>query len=171
MTTSALNTLHSLILIFAWVTFLFFSVWYFLFLQQDVEKFTDIEKLYLYLKLPSGPSSGNDKRYVSDALFITGFSTLLFGLFVSHTCVCFVMALITLLALLSYCLSEIQAIIHRLLCGHSLGWQLRKNLIEFSRFFLFQKCDLFCGVFGHKMIINLFGCMVDYHYEANHWSM
>lgn len=33
-------------------------------LQQDVEKFTDIEKLYLYLKLPSGPSSGNDKRYV-----------------------------------------------------------------------------------------------------------
>ncbi|KAI4825998.1 hypothetical protein KUCAC02_021657 [Chaenocephalus aceratus] len=28
---------------------------------QDVEKFTDIEKLYLYLKLPSGPSSGNDK--------------------------------------------------------------------------------------------------------------
>ncbi|CAG5957872.1 unnamed protein product [Menidia menidia] len=29
---------------------------------QDVEKFTDIEKLYLYLKLPSGPSSGNDKR-------------------------------------------------------------------------------------------------------------
>lgn len=35
------------------------------FLQQDVEKFTDIEKLYLYLKLPSGPSSGNDKRYIS----------------------------------------------------------------------------------------------------------
>lgn len=34
-------------------------------LQQDVEKFTDIEKLYLYLKLPSGPSSGNDKRYVT----------------------------------------------------------------------------------------------------------
>lgn len=34
-----------------------------LILQQDVEKFTDIEKLYLYLKLPSGPSSGNDKRY------------------------------------------------------------------------------------------------------------
>eukprot|EP00063_Salmo_salar_P006655 XP_013981490.1 PREDICTED: DNA-binding protein RFX7-like [Salmo salar] len=31
-----------------------------LILQQDVEKFTDIEKLYLYLKLPSGPS--NDKR-------------------------------------------------------------------------------------------------------------
>ncbi|XP_071375849.1 DNA-binding protein RFX7-like [Centroberyx affinis] len=29
---------------------------------QDVEKFTDIEKLYLYLKLPSGPSNGNDKR-------------------------------------------------------------------------------------------------------------
>ncbi|KAL7867789.1 hypothetical protein SRHO_G00091730 [Serrasalmus rhombeus] len=28
---------------------------------QDVEKFTDIEKLYLYLKLPSGPSNGNDK--------------------------------------------------------------------------------------------------------------
>ncbi|XP_014845104.1 PREDICTED: DNA-binding protein RFX5-like isoform X4 [Poecilia mexicana] len=28
---------------------------------QDVEKFTDIEKLYLYLKLPSGPSSGSDK--------------------------------------------------------------------------------------------------------------
>lgn len=38
----------------------------FLFLQQDVEKFTDIEKLYLYLKLPSGPSSGNDKRYVTE---------------------------------------------------------------------------------------------------------
>lgn len=35
--------------------------------QQDVEKFTDIEKLYLYLKLPSGPSSGNDKRYVRDS--------------------------------------------------------------------------------------------------------
>ena len=32
-------------------------------LQQDVEKFTDIEKLYLYLKLPSGPGNGNDKRY------------------------------------------------------------------------------------------------------------
>lgn len=28
---------------------------------QDVEKFSDIEKLYLYLKLPSGPSSGTDK--------------------------------------------------------------------------------------------------------------
>ncbi|XP_046696820.1 DNA-binding protein RFX7 isoform X1 [Silurus meridionalis] len=29
---------------------------------QDVERFTDIEKLYLYLKLPSGPSSsGSDK--------------------------------------------------------------------------------------------------------------
>lgn len=35
--------------------------------QQDVEKFTDIEKLYLYLKLPSGPSSGNDKRFVCDS--------------------------------------------------------------------------------------------------------
>ncbi|KAJ8396643.1 hypothetical protein AAFF_G00014810 [Aldrovandia affinis] len=28
---------------------------------QDVEKFTDIEKLYLYLKLPSGPSNGTEK--------------------------------------------------------------------------------------------------------------
>ncbi|XP_066513572.1 DNA-binding protein RFX7-like [Hoplias malabaricus] len=28
---------------------------------QDVEKFTDIEKLYLYLRLPSGPSICNDK--------------------------------------------------------------------------------------------------------------
>ncbi|XP_008299625.1 DNA-binding protein RFX7-like [Stegastes partitus] len=28
---------------------------------QDVEKFSDIEKLYLYLKLPSGPSSTADK--------------------------------------------------------------------------------------------------------------
>ncbi|KAK9542735.1 hypothetical protein VZT92_000572 [Zoarces viviparus] len=28
---------------------------------QDVEKFSDIEKLYLYLKLPSGPSSSIDK--------------------------------------------------------------------------------------------------------------
>ncbi|XP_016427296.1 DNA-binding protein RFX7-like [Sinocyclocheilus rhinocerous] len=28
---------------------------------EDVEKLTDIEKLYLYLKLPSGPSSGNEK--------------------------------------------------------------------------------------------------------------
>ncbi|XP_067296515.1 DNA-binding protein RFX7 [Pseudorasbora parva] len=28
---------------------------------QDVEKLTDIEKLYLYLKLPSGPSNGNEK--------------------------------------------------------------------------------------------------------------
>lgn len=34
----------------------------FLFLQQDVEKFSDIEKLYLYLKLPSGPSSNTEKR-------------------------------------------------------------------------------------------------------------
>lgn len=41
------------------------SVFVSYFLQQDVEKFTDIEKLYLYLKLPSGPSSGNDKRCVS----------------------------------------------------------------------------------------------------------
>ncbi|XP_039987137.1 DNA-binding protein RFX7-like isoform X2 [Xiphias gladius] len=30
-------------------------------LWQDVEKFSDIEKLYLYLKLPSGPSSSTDK--------------------------------------------------------------------------------------------------------------
>ncbi|KAL1271309.1 hypothetical protein QQF64_030325 [Cirrhinus molitorella] len=29
---------------------------------QDVEKLTDIEKLYLYLKLPSGPSSGTEKN-------------------------------------------------------------------------------------------------------------
>ncbi|KAI3377879.1 hypothetical protein L3Q82_009016 [Scortum barcoo] len=29
---------------------------------QDVEKFSDIEKLYLYLKLPSGPNSSTDKR-------------------------------------------------------------------------------------------------------------
>ncbi|XP_074522257.1 DNA-binding protein RFX7-like [Halichoeres trimaculatus] len=28
---------------------------------QDVEKFSDIEKLYLYLKLPSGPSSNTEK--------------------------------------------------------------------------------------------------------------
>ncbi|KAK2854066.1 hypothetical protein Q5P01_006727 [Channa striata] len=28
---------------------------------QDVEKFSDIEKLYLYLKLPSGPSGSSDK--------------------------------------------------------------------------------------------------------------
>ncbi|XP_044054123.1 DNA-binding protein RFX7-like [Siniperca chuatsi] len=28
---------------------------------QDVEKFSDIEKLYLYLKLPSGPSTSTDK--------------------------------------------------------------------------------------------------------------
>ncbi|XP_076583754.1 DNA-binding protein RFX7-like [Chaetodon auriga] len=28
---------------------------------QDVEKFSDIEKLYLYLKLPSGPSTNTDK--------------------------------------------------------------------------------------------------------------
>uniref|UniRef100_A0A3B3CXU2 Regulatory factor X7a n=1 Tax=Oryzias melastigma TaxID=30732 RepID=A0A3B3CXU2_ORYME len=28
---------------------------------QDVEKFSDIEKLYLYLKLPSGPCSSTDK--------------------------------------------------------------------------------------------------------------
>ncbi|TMS13132.1 DNA-binding protein RFX7 [Larimichthys crocea] len=28
---------------------------------QDIEKFSDIEKLYLYLKLPSGPSSNTDK--------------------------------------------------------------------------------------------------------------
>lgn len=30
--------------------------------QQDVEKFTDIEKLYLYLKLPTGSSINTDKR-------------------------------------------------------------------------------------------------------------
>ncbi|CAF99575.1 unnamed protein product, partial [Tetraodon nigroviridis] len=30
-------------------------------LQQDIEKFSDIEKLFLYLKLPSGPSSNVDK--------------------------------------------------------------------------------------------------------------
>lgn len=35
-----------------------------LFTQQDVEKFTDIEKLYLYLQLPSSPSSVHEKRYV-----------------------------------------------------------------------------------------------------------
>uniref|UniRef100_A0A3P9QJM0 Regulatory factor X7a n=1 Tax=Poecilia reticulata TaxID=8081 RepID=A0A3P9QJM0_POERE len=29
---------------------------------QDVEKFSDIEKLYLYLKLPTGPSSSAEKR-------------------------------------------------------------------------------------------------------------
>lgn len=145
--------------------FVFLSV-ILLFLQQDVEKFTDIEKLYLYLKLPSGPSSGNDKRYVLDALFITGFSTLLFGLFVFHAHVCF-MALITLLVLLSYCLSEIQVIIHGLLCRHSLGWQLRKNLnINFS---FLQKCDL-CLVVTKWSFIS-FSCIVDYHYEANHWSM
>ncbi|XP_041837452.1 DNA-binding protein RFX7-like isoform X2 [Melanotaenia boesemani] len=28
---------------------------------QDIEKFSDVEKLYLYLKLPSGPSSSTDK--------------------------------------------------------------------------------------------------------------
>lgn len=50
--------MHSVILNFP-------SVFVSYFLQQDVEKFTDIEKLYLYLKLPSGPSSGNDKRYIS----------------------------------------------------------------------------------------------------------
>lgn len=31
-------------------------------LQQDVDKFSDVEKLYLYLKLPSGSSSNADKR-------------------------------------------------------------------------------------------------------------
>lgn len=50
------------------------SVYVSYFLQQDVEKFTDIEKLYLYLKLPSGPSSGNDKRYISSR-----FAALLFS--------------------------------------------------------------------------------------------
>lgn len=30
-------------------------------IQQEVEKFTDLEKLYLYLQLPSGPNNG-DKR-------------------------------------------------------------------------------------------------------------
>ncbi|KAA0723382.1 DNA-binding protein RFX7 [Triplophysa tibetana] len=34
---------------------------------QDVEKLTDIEKLYLYLKLPSGPSSGIEKNEQSSA--------------------------------------------------------------------------------------------------------
>lgn len=32
-------------------------------LQQDVDKFSDVEKLYLYLKLPSGSSSSADKRW------------------------------------------------------------------------------------------------------------
>uniref|UniRef100_A0A3Q2YL10 RFX-type winged-helix domain-containing protein n=1 Tax=Hippocampus comes TaxID=109280 RepID=A0A3Q2YL10_HIPCM len=37
--------------------------------QQDVEKFTDIEKLYLYLKLPSGPisSCSSEKSAVSSS--------------------------------------------------------------------------------------------------------
>lgn len=39
------------------------SLFFFLVLQQDVEKFSDIEKLYLYLKLPSGPSSNTEKRW------------------------------------------------------------------------------------------------------------
>lgn len=58
----------------------------FLSLQQDVEKFTDIEKLYLYLKLPSGPSSGNDKRYITDTrctLVLLSAGSL--SLFLSHT--------------------------------------------------------------------------------------
>ncbi|XP_062245892.1 DNA-binding protein RFX5-like [Platichthys flesus] len=49
---------------------------------QDVEKFTDIEKLYLYLKLPSGPSSGNDKRYTYTHTHT--FSHVFH--FVTHTC-------------------------------------------------------------------------------------
>lgn len=36
------------------------SLWGF-FQQQDVQRFSDNDKLYLYLQLPSGPSSG-DKR-------------------------------------------------------------------------------------------------------------
>lgn len=36
------------------------SLWVF-FQQQDVQRFSDNDKLYLYLQLPSGPSSG-DKR-------------------------------------------------------------------------------------------------------------
>lgn len=35
--------------------------------QQEVEKFTDLEKLYLYLQLPSGLSNG-EKRYVLSCL-------------------------------------------------------------------------------------------------------
>lgn len=35
--------------------------------QQEVEKFTDLEKLYLYLQLPSGLSNG-EKRYIYSCL-------------------------------------------------------------------------------------------------------
>uniref|UniRef100_A0A8C8A9V8 RFX-type winged-helix domain-containing protein n=1 Tax=Otus sunia TaxID=257818 RepID=A0A8C8A9V8_9STRI len=35
-------------------------------IHQEVEKFTDLEKLYLYLQLPSGPNNG-DKRYCVDS--------------------------------------------------------------------------------------------------------
>jgi hypothetical protein len=35
--------------------------------QQEVEKFTDLEKLYLYLQLPSGLSNG-EKRYTCSCL-------------------------------------------------------------------------------------------------------
>lgn len=93
-------------------------MFFFCFLQQDVEKFTDIEKLYLYLKLPSGPSSGNDKRYVRGTHITQVFHFalwLFFSFFFSshtYTNTRFVVALITLSAL-SHCLSKIHWLLHR----------------------------------------------------------
>lgn len=109
--------------------------------QQDVEKFTDIEKLYLYLKLPSGPSSGNDKRCGADTrctLLVCAPLPSFFCLSLSlspsfahththkHTRGCFVMALITFLALLSHCLSQVQVSVRRSRHGFSRSRELLK---------------------------------------------
>lgn len=63
-----------------------------LLLQQDVERFTDIEKLYLYLRLPSGPSSssssGSDKMWV----FLKSYSFPLWLLITFHAVISVVRA-------------------------------------------------------------------------------
>lgn len=81
------------------------------FLQQDVEKFTDIEKLYLYLKLPSGPSNGNDKRYVTHTHTHTLFPLCSSAfLCLTHT---WLLLFVTLIRL---CVTVISLLVYGLLC-------------------------------------------------------
>lgn len=126
-------------------------LWYFLFLQQDVEKFTDIEKLYLYLKLPSGPSSGNDKRYVTDTLFTRVFHFGLLFFFMSHTH----MAALLWLSLHYWhcCLiacQKIQVAIRRLLRA-----QTQFRLLDCKKK---KKCKRFllCDIFGGSLVTGEF---------------
>lgn len=142
------------------LNFLFYLVLFY-FLQQDVEKFTDIEKLYLYLKLPSGPSSGNDKRYWSSAISHTHTHAqthltqvfhfapwrlflffCCFFFFLSRTHGCFVVALITFLALLSHCLSK-----NNPLATSQIHFRILKSEITILKSFCFiLLCDIFWGV-------------------------